>query len=404
MPYATPHEPDGFEGACRRAHDALRRGIVDAYGSLSADPTNPQDAARRFGLNKNLTWKIWKLVDTDNPFEALKHLPGRSGVDIFVRGLAQAGADADALARVRDACNLFDQAVQHHIGDRPSLELVLDGLVAGHHSRLELSRKLAYRGFSGVLGVQAKAKLTVGMLAPNLAQPDRIDVTMIGGLLAFRRLRPGVEWPLFRIRTYSAVDPDAIKPDLRARLGPTWTLMRRFCSDHMPELRHCQTNEGLDLVLPAGPVGNTGALDCVFGCYLAALGDRYRSQTEKHGDVFSAITMPVERVIFDMLFHRDILPSAPPRVMVLGKPLNGPPPEQELAHQVLPIDARVRSLGSARSVRMANYPRYPDLIAEVCSMIDRPIADFVAYRLDIDMPPVTSTVLLRYDLPERPVP
>lgn len=40
---------------------------------------------------------IWKFVETSSPFEALKLLPGRSGMDILIAGLEKAGADTDAI-------------------------------------------------------------------------------------------------------------------------------------------------------------------------------------------------------------------------------------------------------------------------------------------------------------------
>lgn len=393
-----------FEQACAAAHTAFRDAIVDAYESVGADPTNPQEASRRFGLNKNLTWKIWKLVDTGSPFEALTHLPGHSGITILIDGLERHGARPEALAQIRQACDQFEAAVSTHVGDRASLELVLDGLVAGGQSRLELSRKLAFRGFSGVLGVQAQTKLTIGILAPSWSNPARVDVTMIRGILGFRHLRPGVEWPLFRIQSYGTIDPETVHPrGPELSLGPKWSLLAPYCSASMPDLLRREANGGIDLVLPAGPVGNTGLIDCVFATQLNALGDRYRSEAEAHGDLFTAITLPVERMVFDLMFHRDMLPTAAPRVMVLSRPLTGPPPEEAIKHNTLPIDARMRSIGSARSVRLGVYERYPDLLLDVLRSIGRDTADFVTYRLEIDMPPVTSTVVLRYDLPGKPV-
>lgn len=392
-----------FEQACTAAHIALREGIVEAYESVGADPTNPQDASRRFGLNKNLTWKIWKLVDTSSPFEALTHLPGQSGTTILVEGLERHGAKPEALAKIRLACDQFVAAVNTHVGDRASLELVLDGLVAGEKSRLELSRKLAFRGFSGVFGVQAQTKLAISILSPARSDPSRVDVISVGGLLGFRRLRPGVEWPLFRMRTYAAFDLESEHPrDSSVTLGPKWALLPKYCSDSMPDLMRRQTHDGVELLIPAGPVGNTGLVDCVFAAQVLAHGDRYRTETETHADLFSFITLPVERIVYDLLLHRDMLLPGVPRVMVLNKPVMAPIPDSESSYQLLPVDAKARSMGSARSVRLGGYDQYIDLLTDVMAAAGRQLIDFVTYRVEVEMPPMTSTLVMRYDLPEKP--
>ena len=57
---------DQLESDCRQALQDLRGALLELYASLGLDPHAPQQATRRFELNKNLTWKVSKLMTTDD--------------------------------------------------------------------------------------------------------------------------------------------------------------------------------------------------------------------------------------------------------------------------------------------------------------------------------------------------
>lgn len=116
-------------------------------------------------------------------------------------------------------------------------------------------------------------------------------------------------WPLFRIHSYGVRDPDLGTHSAKTEtFGPEWSQLRQHCSAEMPELVPHKTTSGFSLLVPAGPVGNTAAIDCLFGCSIESLGNVHRDPEEAYGELFSLISIPVEVCAFDLLFHRDMAP------------------------------------------------------------------------------------------------
>ena len=207
-----------FEKDCRDAVTRVRAAIIDLFDALGADPTTPQRISRKFGLNKTLTWNMAKVVESGDSLAAAPHVPGRASMEKVLEVSLQSGAPAHVAGSVRDAITNFDRMVELHIGDRADLELMLDSMGLRSPDGAELSRRLAFRGMSGVLGVQARSRLMCCLLAPNSAQPASLDMAMISGYSRFRRLRADMRWPLFKERTWSDKDdPIAAWPELSAK-------------------------------------------------------------------------------------------------------------------------------------------------------------------------------------------
>jgi hypothetical protein len=116
--------------------------LVTAFGSK---PTQPQDMARRLGVNRNLTWKLSKVLCANDLQEAIQHLPGEEGVEIMLRAAQKKGVTRKLANNVRSAHAAFNRVVEVHSGDRATLELMLDSWCGnGSSDRLEQSRKLAF--------------------------------------------------------------------------------------------------------------------------------------------------------------------------------------------------------------------------------------------------------------------
>ncbi|MFM8697786.1 MAG: hypothetical protein ACKOF7_03795, partial [Phycisphaerales bacterium] len=129
-----------FAADCRSAARALRDALRSLYASVGADPMRPQEVSRRFKLNKNLTWKIAKVLQTHDPLEAVPLVPGGEGLGILLAAMEAAGASASAIADVRARMADFDRMIETHVGDRGTLELLMDGITRTGKP-LELSRK-----------------------------------------------------------------------------------------------------------------------------------------------------------------------------------------------------------------------------------------------------------------------
>ena len=420
MPLSKPKSPrpaagsslsadaSDFEPACHSAFDELRAALIELYASVGADPSSPQDAARRFKVNKTLTWNISRLVNSTNPMASLPNVPGASSLSGFLLAVKREGASADAIDRVREAADSFQRTVELHVGDRATLELIVDGMGQGRHDHLELSRKLAFRGNSGLWGVQAKTRLMTAFMAPNRDAPDRIDMAIVRGYIGFRRLRTEVRWPIFQVRGWGG-DGEQISGNWHpletdAHSSHGLPLLARFSTIDRSDIEEVRTERGIDYLLAPGPIGNAGAVDCfVSDCAFAAAG-KYQTEQDTTGEFGATISVPTERLVFDLLVHESLEFALHPEVRAFAGVFMDRS-EEAIPDGMLPIPISqpVQPLpGRPPVVITPLVPIYPDVVAFVNQRMKWTASEFRGCRLELNYPPLGSTILLRFKLPEAP--
>ena len=69
-----------FEDHAKLVVHKMRGDLSELLALVEADPTRPQDMARKFGLNKNMTWKISRIVCETDPYAVIPHIPGKAGM------------------------------------------------------------------------------------------------------------------------------------------------------------------------------------------------------------------------------------------------------------------------------------------------------------------------------------
>jgi transposase-like protein len=403
---AIDASPPPFEEHYQGVLLDLRGALTELLLSVEADPTNPQELARRFGLNRNLTWKVSRLIRASDLFGVFPQMPGASAMTIFLKALRRAGAPKESLQAVQRAMEEFESMVKIHAGDRANLELMLDSLSPEGMGTepLEISRKLAFRGNSGIWGTQARLRLRAFFIAPNADDPDMLDTAQITGLVDLRRLRPGAVQPFFRMSRYnddgSQLDAPrqlSIEPDVAGYEGSM--LMPSFCSSPLPPLRVVEHGAGLSHVLGEGPLGNRGASSIIYGSLTRRFAQRHRDESNIYGECLTDINVPAESLLFDLIVHRDVVDDLQPEVKLFqgaATPLLKP-----LATQ-LPCPEGIQDIG-AGPPRMATplMPRYGKLIDSVFERAGWDPLEFRAVRFEMKYPPVNSSVLVRYSLPEK---
>jgi hypothetical protein len=333
----------------------------------------------------------------------VRHLPGPAGVKLVLDAFAEGGAGAREIALVQDAVARFDRMVGEHTGDRATLELVLaSGASAGPDAqRLEASRKLAFQGNSATLGVQARVRYGLQMLAPSAADPELVDVVAVGGLVDFRRLRASAAWPLLSVRGYS--DEGEPRPQHREPLGDLHggvPLLFEFCSAPLPDIRAVPEPDGVVYELAEGPVGDTAASTCVFGWRTSAVGSVRGGPPGSLAEFMLMAETPAESLVFDLFVHRDLPFEGAPGLRVTSS-MHGAPrfPLAAHARYDLPLSERLEALDPAsRPVAHPLLPRHAELVATACARAGWRLADFRGHRLTVRFPPIPSVVTLSYPL------
>ncbi|MHC5114954.1 MAG: hypothetical protein ACYTGP_11070 [Planctomycetota bacterium] len=400
----------GFPEHLQASLQAFRAALVELLAAVEADPSRPQDLARRFGLNKNLTWKISKIVSSPDLYGAVPHIPGASGLKIFLAALDKAGAPSELIDETRRAAAEFDRVVQVHTGDRSTLEIMVSGMLPGpvQSEQAETSRKQAYQGNSGVWGVRAKALLALRIVAPNADDPSMVDLAQISGLVGFRRLRPDARWLLFRRESWSDDDPhpprdveESIDPDFPINGGVP--LLGEFCTQPIPDIDVIDDGSEIQYELPPGPVGNTAAMTCIQGNVSRKIGPAYAETEGEFGEIGTTIITPVENLLFDLLVHRDFEWAMDPELLIYSR-LDGGAMQAASRRErnALPVFETVHDAGwGVAGLASSLIPRYSALVRYAFEHLGWNPDDFRAFRYTMSYPPIPAVALMRSELPVR---
>lgn len=405
---ATASTPPSFSVHAHAVVRALRGAFSESLAAAGADPQDPQSISRRLGLNKNLSWKISKIVSVDDPSAALQQMPGAAGVKIFLSGLERAGVNAAHVQTAREAVQEYERLIEVHSGDRATLEMMGSELSpAGRQQRDEHHRKLLFQGASYVWGAQARVNLKVGIVGPS-GEPGMLDFASINALVDFRRIRPDVTWVM---ASRQSTNDDGTKMSTSASepidprfAGPDRApLMGDFCSQPLPELRRVEGPECTSFELVEGPVGNTGALTCVVGAIQRSI-PYYRTPANEWGEHSARSDIPAELLLMDVFFHRDFTFASKPETALyseLGAAVLYP--GRGRSRYRLPLNEPLQDLGIGPfPVAAPEVPRYSAMVQAAFARMGWDPAEFYGLRMKIAYPACPTAVVFRYPLPEAP--
>jgi hypothetical protein len=389
-----------FRVECEDAIHALRQALQALARAAAADPLRPQEVSRQFGINKNLTWKFARVLLASDPFEAIAMLPGAEGVEIYLRAFEQAGVERIHTEGVRLAMTGFDRVVARHFGDRSQLELVLDGIRTD--GNLESSRRLAFRGMSGVFGLQARLRLTIQILSPNRGTPDKGDVTQIVGLAGLQRLRPIGALPVFRLTGTQQSGTMSAEPLFRGADGATREYLLRECSTYPDASVSAHAGAGRTTVeLSDGPLGRIGESDLYFGSVVRGTMNLRRQPDDACNNFITSVSVPAENLLLDVYAHRSFEGTESLQASVhstLAQPLSSDESQQQ--QSMLPIDtAPVRVEELTEFPDMPALPSYRRIVARGFEDLGIQLRDYRLFRVALAYPPAPSAVLVRWTLP-----
>jgi hypothetical protein len=385
----------------RMLHDELNTAIHSLRGALlevvtdaGGDPTKPQMVSRKFGIDKSLAWKVSRVISAGEVDSAMAHMPGEAGMDIFLDTLQKSGARTVTVKRARQAVQSFRSLVSQQVGDRPTLELVLDAMPGRKQDRLLMSRKLAFRGNSGIWGVQARARLDSLILAPNLHDPSMVDVVKVSAWIDFRRIRPDIRWTLFRFGSFR--DNQLFyndRPIDRASDGSAASLLLTpFCTAGTSEISVSDYAGGglKEFQLGPGIVGNKGAFTCFGAGLTEKLGSRYSPVPDERADFLTAVLAPVESISIDIIAHKDLTFAHNPTFACYG--MHHVDPSTLKDDLRLPLTPETTQLGLDLPL-LANpaVPEYRRAMHYVFDQLGWPREQFVGTRFALEYPPFPST-------------
>jgi hypothetical protein len=383
----------------------LRSSLVTLMTSVGLDPEDQHVLNREWGIAKTLSWKIRKVIETEDPFLALQQLPGKDGIEILLKKGAAAGVQARFVEATKNAVDQFDQLIKTHCGDRETFEIMgSDVASTGRLQRDEQHRKLLFQGASHVLGVQARVSVNIRLIAPSAGTGGRTsDMVRVAGLLDFRRLRSNVSWVMYsREVNHDDGTPlvnqsvEAIDPSSAGQILP---IMPEFCSRPTPGIDIIEEANKAFALLRPGEVGNEGMISYVTGAIDRGL-PLVRTPTDQVAHLFTFSDTPTELLVFDLYVHESMTYAIPPQVSHRSLSSMRSAGNDHEKYQ-LPLNEPLIHLGSPTPARVTpEVPRYSEILDSVFARTGWSPSEFRGFRIKMAYPPVLTVLAMRYPLPD----
>jgi hypothetical protein len=375
--------------------------ILEATGGYGPHVKDVCDALR---VHRKLGWQVAKVACETNPFVAARFVPAAGGMKTFLKAAARHKVEKELLQQAAEAFAEFERVVAVHADDRSSLEMML-GVCAPNVDEVSqlAARKMAFTGNSMVFGAQARAYLVAAFVHPS-AKPGWFDAARLHSYVGFRRNRPNLPWVVSRTLVadddYKQRAPErreCLAPDPESDASPSVPLLRRFCSQPLPQLRRRVDSSGWVIEeLVEGPVGNTAALTLVTAELTRQTARTFKTKHTQQMDWGVWVTTPCEVLIFDQFIHKDLFPPSPREVRMYA---NLADPAHFTEGQLLPVFERVETLGSGKEVvHTPDVPRYGEMAQYVFERLGWDARQFELHRLRIQFPPMPAAVVVSHAL------
>jgi hypothetical protein len=406
----VPIAPDtnSLETRARAVLAEVRAALAGVLSSFDPPIHRPRDLCRVLGLHQTLAWKVLRVVEGPDIFADARFIPGPAGLQRFHDAAVEQGIAPDVVDTSRRAFDKFHALIGSHAGDRASLDLMLNGMVADDRIQADgrSLRKQGFRCASATWGVQMKTRVLSKILSPG-AKPGTMDVALIRGFIGMRRIRPGAPLTLARVvildndgKARRQVVSEPLEPE-SASSGVF--LLREFCSEPLPEIRIVPGPDGTpEQQLGEAPIGRAATV--FSGEVMRSSVSRYRDEHNRFTNTALVARAPVEAAVIDLWTHRELFPNLMPRSLLYGELCGVPWYKQVPASaERLPFQETPRPMGGGLdAARLTGVPRYLQVMQHSFSLLGWNPDDFVLHRLRVDYPVIATAMVLQAPLPEAP--
>ncbi len=403
-----------FKDEVREVVQRLRGALSDVCFSLpGGSPERASQLASALDLDEGLAWKLMKVINVGDPFEATRYVPGPSGAKIFLRAARQKKIGEEVVARLESALSSYRRLIKELAGDRKSFDMMAAGQIERDPLRADIvHRKGAFQHLSYLYGIQARTELRTYFLRPSADAPT-YDLVSIHGYVSLRRIRESVPWRVSSVFTIDDVgtvqtqfaceplDPEGASDPGSAGLP----LLRQFSSLPMPVFRRVPRARGFhDYVLSDDRLGDAGQFTFFTGEIVRSAEPRFRDAHHQMLGVEVGARTPCERLIVDLFMHRDMFERFAPATDLYSDVFMHDPTEMFQTWDRMPTHETAVPLGRGMSAVFAReVPRYRELVAFAFARAGWKSDEFDVYRLTVAYPLVRTTMRISQTLPERPV-
>ena len=388
----------------------LRTALAELIAAIPGGVRKAADVERALNMGGTVIWPIYRFANAHDPLAEARCIPGGALMRRFLGKAAARGIPVALIESVDQAYQAFEDLVRTHADDRRTFDTMVSAYAQGETNQLDLQHKRAcFRGNSHIWGVQAETHLTCFIYQPSAVNPGLADMVGIRGLLGLRRLRPDAAWVISHIRTSDddgvvrrAVCGEALDPEGEVPFGVP--LMRDFCSSPLPKFRSVPAESGfINMELEGNSVGNMSSVTCLIGDVARNANTRYQDEHNLWQRCQTMIRTPCEVLIQDVLVYEGTFGQISPEVLVYGDHRSVDPIPAGRECDLLAQRESVVYLGKGSSVlHTPHVPRYPEMAQYAFDRLGWDGEKFDVYRCRVEYPVMPSSVVVRFELPQKP--
>jgi len=401
---------DVFDGESQRVIRECHLAFSELVEAVPGRIRSASDLQRALQINMKLAWKIYRIANDDS-LDAGMLMPGQQNVREIVRVATERGIDPGIIEKITRSMDEFDRLVSIHAGERS----IFDSMISARGSddqgeTLALSQKRsAFRVNRNLRGVHAKSQLKTLILAPSQEGRCLLDMVAIQGYQELSRLR--YDCPLVVSCVRISDDDRHVRRTSWEPLGSgtdhrgDTSLLGEFCSPDLPPFREVRTVDDFVMgELVGGGIGKQSAITHIDGYIARAAVPGYRDGTNKYGGMLVWVPIPCEVLVVDLVVHEDALGHLNPLVGCYSSMLSGSRlPEEMESCDRLPLKESMVYLGRGLPVlRSSDIHRHAEMYSAVFEKLSWAPEQFEVYRCRVAFPIMLSSVMIRFDLPERP--
>lgn len=375
----------------------LKSAVTDILLALPGDLEQPRDVYKTLGIDRMIGWNIFKLHEVEDCFLSVKHIPRKAAFKGFLRAASRMGVSDATLDVAEGNFMKFEELVEKHAGDRPSMEMMLLAYSEEGTAQASLDhRKLAFTGNRFLYGLETVTRLTVSLFEPT-DSPDNWKLTLLKGSFGLRRNRPNIPWFYIRPRVFTEFAGQPHSPNSEPLVAPEGNEIKLpyytpFCDCSLPSV----TSRGgfVESVEEIFPVetGNAGLMDLVF----AEVVDLHRFSMDEESSTSAKVITPCHLAAMDVIMPTSVVESSTfsPRMFSSILEESDAYNDQliDMARSILPVVPEFEIKPTMQQNSLEGVDNYREIIEDIFKRRDLNPLNYTTIRTFVHFPVIPSNL------------
>lgn len=382
----------------QQAHSCLtglKKSVSDILLALPGKLDQPRDVYKTLGIDRMIGWNIYKLHEVEDCFLSVKHIPRKAAFKGFLRAASRKSVPDALLNAAEEYFNEFEDLVELHAGDRPSMEMMLLAYsIEGIEQASIDHRKLAFTGNRFLYGLETRTRLTITLFEPN-GRPDSWKLTLLKGSFGLRRNRPDIPWFYVRPRLFTEFSDQAQAPESKPLVqqeSGDLPYYSQFCSCSLPGLKsRSRFVDSVEEIFPL-QTGNAGLMDLVFAEVLELNG----FYMEKDGSTSAKVITPCHTAATDIIMPTCEVDESrfSPRIVssILEETDSYNENVIDMAQSILPVSPDFQIKPTVEMNTLDGVPNYSDIVQDIFRRRDLNPLNYTTIRNLVAFPVIPSNI------------